>query len=230
MIPQAAALRTRLRTPGPPPPRRRTPPRAAPKSVASNEKAMAQALHQMMGVDLTAIPTIGVNTALVIASEIRSELLCLPVRAALLLLAGGGAGNRISGGKPLPGRAHKVVNPVAQALRMAAMTARSSQTFIGAKHRARLARKGQTRRDHRDGARACLPDLPDGHPGRGICGAGYRGLRGSAASTAHSRTWTDGPNNSCTNWSRSSKTTKSRNPQDQRLSQLLLKSLEEVDA
>ena len=50
-------------------------------------------------------------------------------------------GTRISGDKSLPGRAHKVVNPVAQALRIAATTARSSQTFIGAKHRARLARK-----------------------------------------------------------------------------------------
>ena len=42
---------------------------------------------------------------------------------------------------PLAGRAHKAVNPVGQALRMAAMSARRSQTFIGAKHRARLARK-----------------------------------------------------------------------------------------
>ena len=50
-------------------------------------------------------------------------------------------GTRVSGGKPLPGRAHKAVNPVGQALRMAAMTARRSQTFIGARHRARLARK-----------------------------------------------------------------------------------------
>ena len=49
-------------------------------------------------------------------------------------------GTRVSGGKPLPGRAHKAVNQVGQALRMAAMTARRSQTFIGARHRARLAR------------------------------------------------------------------------------------------
>ena len=34
-----------------------------------------------------------------------------------------------------------MVNPVAQALRVVAMGARRSQTFIGARHRARLARK-----------------------------------------------------------------------------------------
>ena len=49
-------------------------------------------------------------------------------------------GTRISGGKNLPGKSPKAVNPVGQALRMAAMAARRSETFIGAKHRARLAR------------------------------------------------------------------------------------------
>ena len=111
------------------------------KSVAFNEKAMAQALHQMMGVDLTAIPTIGVTTALVIASEIGPDFSAFPSVQHFSSWLGVAPGTRISGGKSLPGRAHKVVNPVAQALRMAAMTARSSQTFIGAKHRARLARK-----------------------------------------------------------------------------------------
>ena len=94
-----------------------------------------------MGVDLTAIPTIGVNTALVIASEIGPDFSAFPSVQHFCSWLGVAPGTRISGGKPLPGRAHKVVNPVAQALRMAAMTARSSQTFIGAKHRARLARK-----------------------------------------------------------------------------------------
>ncbi len=43
--------------------------------------------------------------------------------------------------KPLPGRSPKVINKAAQSLRMAALNARRSQTFIGARHRARLARK-----------------------------------------------------------------------------------------
>ena len=44
-------------------------------------------------------------------------------------------GTRISGGKALPGRGPKMVNRVGQVLSMAAMAARNSQTFVGAKHR-----------------------------------------------------------------------------------------------
>ena len=102
---------------------------------------MAEALHRMMGVDLTAIPTIGVNTALTIAAEIGPDFSAFPSAqhfSSWLELA---PGTRISGGKTLPGRAPKAVNKVAQSLRMAALTARRSQTFIGARHRGHLARK-----------------------------------------------------------------------------------------
>ena len=57
---------------------------------------------------------------------------------ALLLVAGVAPGTRISGGKALPGRA---ANPVGQALRMAAVGVRRSQSFVGARRRSRLARK-----------------------------------------------------------------------------------------
>ena len=107
----------------------------------ANERAMAAALHGMMGVDLTAIPTIGVNTALTIASEIGPDFSAFPSAQHFCSWLGLAPGTRISGGKALPGRAPKVVNKVAQSLRMAAMTARRSQTFIGARHRGRLARK-----------------------------------------------------------------------------------------
>ena len=101
---------------------------------------MALALHRMMGVDLTAIPTVGVNTALVIAAEIGPDFSAFPTAQHFSSWLGLAPGTRISGGKPLPGHGPKVVNRVGQALRMAAMTARNSQTFIGAKHRGRLAR------------------------------------------------------------------------------------------
>ena len=45
-----------------------------------------------------------------------------------------------TGGKPLPGRGQKVFNRAGQALRQAAANARCSESFIGATHRARLAR------------------------------------------------------------------------------------------
>ncbi len=50
-------------------------------------------------------------------------------------------GIRTVGGGALPGRPPKVAGRVAQAPPMAAMSARRSQTFIGAWHRARPARK-----------------------------------------------------------------------------------------
>ena len=39
---------------------------------------MVQALHAMMGVDLTAIPTIGVGTALTIAAEVGLDMSAFP--------------------------------------------------------------------------------------------------------------------------------------------------------
>ena len=94
----------------------------------------------MMGVDLTAIPTIGPGTALVIASEIGPDFSAFPSAQHFCSWLALAPGTRISGGKNLPGKSPKAVNPVGQALRMAAMAARRSETFIGAKHRARLAR------------------------------------------------------------------------------------------
>ena len=93
-----------------------------------------------MGVDLTAIPTVGPGTALVIASEIGPDFSAFPSAQHFCSWLALAPGTRISGGKNLPGKSPKAVNPVGQALRMAAMAARRSQTFIGAKHRARLAR------------------------------------------------------------------------------------------
>ena len=104
------------------------------------EAALARALSGMMGVDLTAIPTVGPGTALVIASEIGPDFSAFPSAQHFCSWLGVAPGTKISGGKNLPGKPPKVSNAVGQALRMAAMAARRSETFIGAKHRARLAR------------------------------------------------------------------------------------------
>ena len=116
------------------------PPDAPSSGRAASDRAMAEALQGMMGVDLTAIPTIGVNTALTIAAEIGPDFSAFPSAQHFSSWLGLAQGTRISG-KALPGRSPRVVNKVAQALRMAAMSARRSQTFIGARHRGRLARK-----------------------------------------------------------------------------------------
>ena len=51
------------------------------------------------------------------------------------------AAQQVAEVKSLPGRSPEVVDKVAQSLRMAAMSARRSRTFIGARDRGRLARK-----------------------------------------------------------------------------------------
>ncbi|MXY35025.1 MAG: IS110 family transposase [Boseongicola sp. SB0676_bin_33] len=116
-------------------------PRSNHAKRTAKERATAEALHRMMGVDLTVIPAIGVNTALTIAAEIGPDFSAFPSAQHFSSWLGLAPGTRISGGKSLPGRAPKAINKVAQSLRMAAMSARRSQAFIGARHRGRLARK-----------------------------------------------------------------------------------------
>ena len=109
------------------------------------DAALVDALHAVMGVDLTAIPTIGVETALVLACEIGPDLSRFPTPehfCSWLTLA---PGTRISGGKHLKGAPAKRTNRAGQALRMAASTARHNRTFIGACHRARLRRLDSAR-------------------------------------------------------------------------------------
>ena len=109
------------------------------------DKRMRVVLHQMLGVNLTAIPTIGVETALAVASEVGCDLSRFPSCAHFCSWLNLAPGTRTSGGKPLPGRSPSAVNRLGQALRVAAATARSSQSFLGATHRARLARLDKPR-------------------------------------------------------------------------------------
>lgn len=104
------------------------------------ERRRQLALRAMLGVDPTAIPTIGVETALTIASEIGPDLSRFPNAAHFCSWLTLAPGTRISGGKQLRGHQPKRLNRAGQALRMAASTARSSKSHIGACHRARLRR------------------------------------------------------------------------------------------
>ena len=104
------------------------------------DAALVGALRAGMGVDLTAIPTIGIETALVLACEVGPDLSRFPTPehfCSWLTLA---PGTRISGGKSLKGAPAKRTNRAGQALRMAASTACHNRAFIGACHRARLKR------------------------------------------------------------------------------------------
>ena len=110
---------------------------SAPKS---RERALRERLRQMLGADLVAIPTIGVETALTVAAEVGADLSRFPTPAHFCSWLGLAPGTRISGDKRLGGPPARRANRVGQALRMAASTARNSKTTIGAAHRRRLAR------------------------------------------------------------------------------------------
>ena len=106
----------------------------------AEQTALHQALYAVLGVDLTAVPTLGIETVLVIAGEIGPDLSRFPSSGHFCSWLSLAPPTRISGGKPLPGKTPKVLNRTGQALRQAAANARNSDSFIGASHRARLAR------------------------------------------------------------------------------------------
>jgi len=106
----------------------------------AEQTALHQALFAVLGVDLTAVPTLGIETVLVVASEIGPDLSRFPSSGHFCSWLSLAPPTCISGGKPLPGKTPKALNRAGQALRQAAANARNSDSFIGASHRARLAR------------------------------------------------------------------------------------------
>ena len=115
-------------------------PLRSPQRTHAEQTALHQALYAVLGVDLTAVPTLGIETVLVVASEIGPDLSRFPSSGHFCSWLSLAPPTRISGGKPLPGKTPKVLNRAGQALRQAAANARNSDSFIGAAHRARLAR------------------------------------------------------------------------------------------
>jgi len=110
------------------------------RRTAAQSEALRVCLQRILGVDLTAIPTIALETALVVCSELGPDLSKFPDCQHFCSWLQLAPGTRISGGKPLGGKVPKRTNRVGQALRQAAANARNSDSFIGAAHRARLAR------------------------------------------------------------------------------------------
>lgn len=120
-----------------PPARKRL--RGGQRSDTQHER-LRVALVRALGVDLTAIPTIAVETALVICAEIGPDLSRFPDVEHFCSWLQLAPDTRISGGRLLPGRSQRKHNRAGQAIRQSATTARRSETFIGAAHRSRLAR------------------------------------------------------------------------------------------
>lgn len=102
--------------------------------------ALRQALYQAIGVDLTAIPCIDVDTALTLYTEIGTDLSHFPSSMHFCAWLNLAPPTHISGGKRLPHRPKHIHNRAGEALKQAVVNAQCSQTLIGAAHRARLAR------------------------------------------------------------------------------------------
>ena len=112
----------------------------SPHRSAAQQTALHQALNKVLGVDLTTVPTLAIETVLVLAGEIGPDLSRFPSSQHFCSWLGLAPPTHISGGKNLSGRKPRVVNRAGQALRQCAVNARRSNTFVGASHRARLSR------------------------------------------------------------------------------------------
>lgn len=99
-------------------------------------------LYQKTGVDLTAIEGIGVLTSLTVFAEVGPDLSRFATEKRFCSWLGVCPDNRISGGKVLSSRTRRVVNRVADALRMAATTLERSQSALGGFYRRMKARLG----------------------------------------------------------------------------------------
>jgi transposase len=108
--------------------------RAASRDQVAGQDMRAE-LHRWTGVDLTAIEGLGVLTAEVILSEIGTDMNRWRTEKHFTSWLGLCPDHRISGGKVLSRHTRHVVNRVADALRMAAMTLQHSKTAVGAFYR-----------------------------------------------------------------------------------------------
>jgi transposase len=107
-----------------------------PKTDPHRQNAMIRAC----GVDLTRIPGISTGTALKVIAEVGTDLARFPSIKHFTSWLGLCPGTKISGGKVLSGASKRINNPLALALRMAAVALRKSPTGLGAYYRRLCAR------------------------------------------------------------------------------------------
>ena len=126
-------------SPAPPPATRAK----ANKFSRLGQEPMRQALYRMSGFDLTTIDGIGVDTAVVIMSELGSDLSAFPDEGHFVSYLRLAPNISISAGKKVPGKFRAVSSTrVCNALRMAATSLRNSKTALGAYYRRISRRKG----------------------------------------------------------------------------------------
>ena len=108
---------------------------------AINEK-LRLGLYGKFGVDVTALEGIGPTAALTFLTEVGADLSAFPSEKHFCSWLGLCPDNRISGGRILSSRTRRVVNRLADVLRMSASTLKHSQTAMGAFYRRMVAKLG----------------------------------------------------------------------------------------
>ena len=94
------------------------------------QTALHQALYAVLGADLTAVPTLGIETVLVIASEIGPDLSRFPSSGHFCSWLSLAPPTRISGGKPLLGKTPKVLNRAGQLARLIYAMLTQGQPYV----------------------------------------------------------------------------------------------------
>jgi transposase len=103
---------------------------------------MRPQLYEKWGVDLTSIEGIGMQTSLVLLTEVGPNVSRFPSEKHFCSWLGLCPDNRISGGKVLSSRTRHVINRATDALRMAACSLERSPTALGGFARRMKARLG----------------------------------------------------------------------------------------
>jgi transposase len=103
------------------------------------------ALYRLCGVDLTRIDGIEVSTALVVLSEVGTDMSRFASAKHFASWLGLCPGTKISGGKVLSAATGRTVNRAAQALRLSAAALRRSQSALGAYFRRMCARMDKSK-------------------------------------------------------------------------------------
>jgi transposase len=115
------------------------------RPVKGQKFDLRTALYRTCGVDLTRIDGIDVGTALKMIDEVGPDLRRFKTVKHFASWLGLCPGTKISGGKVLSGASKRIANPLAQALRMAAVAAGKSASALGAYYRRLSARLGKAK-------------------------------------------------------------------------------------
>jgi len=106
------------------------------------DAALREALYRTLGVDLTAIESVGTTVALTVLTEVGPDLSAFRTEKHFCSWLGLCPDHRISGGKILSGHTRQVVHRLSERLRLAATALENSASALGAYYRRMKARLG----------------------------------------------------------------------------------------